>query len=114
MGGVTLESAGPDATARARLLAELASRPTTGTLRPPSIAAARPIRALPPALVAKLEARARAGYEIESTRYPSDGVWQRVVTPVTAGIGVDLVVLLIALLTGHHLVAAVTAVVFAA
>jgi hypothetical protein len=97
--------------ARAGVLAVVDQVP--GTLRPPSLISARPLRPLPPALVAKLLARREIGLDPQGTDHPHGYLWQQVALPAATVATIDLGVLLVAWLSGHSVVAAVAAVVFA-
>ena len=98
MSGMT--SAGPPdlTTARQDVLARIAG---TGMSRDPRLAAAAPLRALPPALEAKL-----AG----DTASPAVDVRRRVVGPSGALAALDVVAVVVAVATGHVVLAIVAGV----
>jgi hypothetical protein len=92
--------------ARTALLAELASRPVP-SLRPASLVSADPLRPLPGALLAKLEIRGRAGYDPAGPNHPRGDRWQQAVFPELGLGAAAAVVLVVALILGHGLLAAI-------
>jgi hypothetical protein len=101
----------PDLTrARADVLALIAGSPMS--MRPPTVQAAAPLRALPAAVEAKLASRASAGLTPLGAEHPRGGVWQRVVLPSGTLALVDAAGVVIGAAAGHYVLAAVAAVFF--
>jgi hypothetical protein len=98
------------ARARAAVLEQLPDVPAS--LRPPAIAAGVPLRVLPPALEARLAARAAAGLSALGTEHPRGSVWQRVVLPSGLFAVVDALGAGVAALDGHPVLALVAGVLF--
>jgi len=101
----------PDLTmARADVMALIAGSPMS--MRPPTVQAAAPLRALPAAIEAKLASRASAGLTPLGTEHPRGGVWQRVVLPSGTLAAVDAVGVVVGAADGHTVLAIVAAVLF--
>jgi energy-converting hydrogenase Eha subunit A len=90
---------------RAALRAELAARPAP-SLRPASLVGP-PLRPLPPAVLARLEVRRRAGLDPAGADHPRRTRWQQVALPAIVIGAVAVVVLIVALIGDHGLLAAV-------
>jgi len=89
---------------RSALRAELAAR-TAPSLRPASLVSADPLRPLPGAVLAKLEIRGRAGYDPSGPDHPRRDRWQQLVFPGLGLAAVAAVVLIVAVIAGHSLLA---------
>jgi hypothetical protein len=89
--------------ARETVLAHMYGAP--GSIQPPSLHAAAPLRALSPALEAKLANRAAAGYAPYGVEHPRGHVWQRVVLPAGSLAALDAVGVGVAAGGGHPILA---------
>jgi hypothetical protein len=99
--------------AREALRAELAGRPVP-SLRPAALVSADPLRPLPGALLAKLEVRRRAGYDPAGPNHPRGERWQQVIFPELGLGAAAAVVLLVAVILGPGLLAAIAGAALAA
>lgn len=98
---------------RSALRAELAAR-AAPSLRPASLVSADPLRPLPGALLAKLEIRGRNGYDPTGPDHPRRERWQQL---LAAGLGlaaVAAVVMIVAIVAGHSLLAEIAGAALAA
>jgi hypothetical protein len=96
--------------ARANVLAIVAG--SAMSMRPPTVQAAAPLRALDPALEGKLAARAAAGLTPTGPDHPRGRVWQRVVLPAGSFAAVDAVGAGALAADGHVLLASIAGVLF--
>jgi hypothetical protein len=96
--------------ARADVLAIIAGSPRAP--HPPAANALAPLRPLAAELAAKLAARVDAGLAALGATSPRSRVWPRVVLPSSLLAAVDAVLLVVAVVTGHVVLAVVTAVLF--
>jgi hypothetical protein len=107
-GGLSKE---PDLTmARADVMALIAGSPMS--MRPPTVQAAAPLRALPAAIEAKLASRASAGLTPQGTEHPRGRVWQRVVLPSGTLAALDAVGVVVGAADGHYVLAIIAGVLF--
>jgi hypothetical protein len=102
-----------DADARREVLAEAAARTAPASLRPASLLSTGPLRPLPAAVQAKMDARTRAGLEPAGAEHPRREAGQWVVVPIVTGT-VAAVVLIVAEVISHTTLAIVAGLVLAA
>jgi hypothetical protein len=102
-----------DADARREVLAEAAARTAPSSLRPGSLLSASPLRPLPAAVQAKMDARTRAGLEPAGADHPRREAGQWIVVPIVTG-AVAAVVLIVAEVISHSTLAVVSGIVLAA
>jgi len=76
-----------------------------GSIQPPTLHAAAPLRPLPAALEAKLANRAAAGYAPYGVEHPRGHVWQRIVLPSGTLAALDAVGVGVAAGSGHPILA---------
>jgi hypothetical protein len=96
--------------ARAQVMATVAGSPMS--MRPPTVQASAPLRALPATVEAKLADRAAAGLRATGTEHPRDRVWQRVVVPSATLAVADLGGTAVAAAASHPILAVVAGVLF--
>jgi hypothetical protein len=101
----------PDLTmARQQVMALVAGSPMS--MRPPTVNAVAPLRALPAELETKLAARAQAGLVPTGTEHPRGRVWHRVVIPSGGLAVVDAGGVAVAAGAGHPVLAIVAGALF--
>ncbi|MDP9093532.1 MAG: hypothetical protein M3N95_11525 [Actinomycetota bacterium] len=84
------------------------------SLRPASLVSTDPLRPLPGALLAKLEIRGRAGYDPTGPDHPRRDRWQQLLAPGLGLAAAAALVLIVAVIAGHSLLAEIAGAALAA